>query len=62
MPGEVDLTANQRAAMLVQWALDATKASLTPGETPEQVAVRLATLHGALMGLTFAAKTDEPPA
>jgi hypothetical protein len=61
MPGEVDLTANQRA-MLVQWALDATKASVTPGESPEQVAVRLATLHGALMGLTFAKQTDEPPA
>lgn len=47
---------------LIMHAVDLTKHTLTPGMTAEQIALRLATLHGALMGLTFAQKTDDPPA
>jgi hypothetical protein len=61
MPGaEITKLTVQRD--LIGWAVQLTHATSTPADSPEQVSVRLATLHGALMRLTFAKTTDEPAA
>lgn len=54
--------AAQRAQLMIQLAVDLTRHTSLPADSPEQIAVRLATLHGALMGLSFAKQPDPPPA
>jgi len=63
MPGVEDPHwAAHRALTLIQLAVDLARHTSTPADSPGVVAERVATLHGALMGLTFGKKPAEPSA